>query len=564
MKNTLHIYTRVSSSAQEEGTSLDNQKNLGIKKAEELDTPYRVWNEGGKSSFHDDLNNRPALVELLTEIEDGQVKNLFVYNTDRLSRNQKTWGMIRIKLLEHKVTLHTASGRIELKNPMDDLLLGIMSEISQYDNKIRTERSRQGRFLKIQQGSWRGGPPPFGYRIEEKQLVVDEYESKWIRTMFEMYAQRQSTNQIRQKLNTNGVVTRRGRSNWSLGSIQKILGNTVYIGHYHYTDKSMGETVRVPTPVIIDVVTFDSAQLVRKTTLKRKQQQNPTKRFYLLRDLMVCGHCGSHMSGRTKESRNENHYYCPKKERDWVKGKQNSKKWERGVGCTMVRSLNIPKTNELVWSTVLGMVEDSYHLREEFRGEILPRIIENRSQGALVQGKIKAKIKRIQRDVSELDKTISNFETDVLLKRHSGNPNLIRRNLKDEKVKVLEKLESAKEEYKFCAMENSWVDWLAIFKSDIQKKIDLTDIEKKDYLLKIVESITVHFDAQDRRHKLEIAFKVPIVNDQIIYNNPENRTEGWTIEDGDRSLNVDGILNGGPGRPSKKNNRDKQCSVICE
>ena len=100
MNNILHIYTRVSSTAQqEEGTSLENQKQLGIKKASELGFDYRLWNEGGQSSFFDDLKNRPALVSLLTMIESGVVKHLFVYNADRLSRNQQTWAVIRYKLL---------------------------------------------------------------------------------------------------------------------------------------------------------------------------------------------------------------------------------------------------------------------------------------------------------------------------------------------------------------------------------------------------------------------------------------------------------------------------------
>ena len=87
----LHIYTLVSTSVQEvEGTSLENQKNLGIKKSHELGLEYKVWNEGGQSSFNNDLDNRPQLVELLSEIDSGSIKHLFVYNTDRLSRNQRT------------------------------------------------------------------------------------------------------------------------------------------------------------------------------------------------------------------------------------------------------------------------------------------------------------------------------------------------------------------------------------------------------------------------------------------------------------------------------------------
>ncbi len=71
MNNTLHIYARVSSIIQEEeGTSLDNQKQLGIKKAESLGFSHKLWNEGGQSSNHDDLNNRPVLVSLLAQIAE--------------------------------------------------------------------------------------------------------------------------------------------------------------------------------------------------------------------------------------------------------------------------------------------------------------------------------------------------------------------------------------------------------------------------------------------------------------------------------------------------------------
>lgn len=152
---TLHIYTRVSTTAQEEGgTSLETQKELGIKRAKSLGFKNRVWNEGGQSSSHDDLDNRPVLVELLSLIDEGEVKHLYVFNTDRLSRNQKTWGMIRYKLNQNKILLYTGSdpNPIDLQNPMDDLLVGLLSEISQYDNKLRKERFRLGKLKRVKQG----------------------------------------------------------------------------------------------------------------------------------------------------------------------------------------------------------------------------------------------------------------------------------------------------------------------------------------------------------------------------------------------------------------------------
>jgi DNA invertase Pin-like site-specific DNA recombinase len=50
MKDVLHIYTRVSTSIQAEGTSLKTQKEIGIKLANQLNMDFEIHNEGGRSS----------------------------------------------------------------------------------------------------------------------------------------------------------------------------------------------------------------------------------------------------------------------------------------------------------------------------------------------------------------------------------------------------------------------------------------------------------------------------------------------------------------------------------
>ena len=87
---TLHIYTRVSTAVQaDKGTSLDSQLALGKKKAKELKFEFEHWNEGGKSSHHEEIQGRPVLYELFQAIKAGQVKHLWVYDQSRLSRNDQ-------------------------------------------------------------------------------------------------------------------------------------------------------------------------------------------------------------------------------------------------------------------------------------------------------------------------------------------------------------------------------------------------------------------------------------------------------------------------------------------
>ena len=122
MKEILHIYTRVSSAVQEEGTSLETQKELGIKKSKELGMKYQIWNEGAASSHHENLTNRPKISELLFDIEKGNIKHLFVYNKDRLSRNDQTQFLIKNAIIKNGVMLYTKDGTYDLNNPTDKLL----------------------------------------------------------------------------------------------------------------------------------------------------------------------------------------------------------------------------------------------------------------------------------------------------------------------------------------------------------------------------------------------------------------------------------------------------------
>ena len=106
---------------------------------------YQTWNEGAASSHHEILKNRPKISELLLEINNGTIKHLFVYNNDRLSRNDQTQFIIKNAIKTNGVILYTKDG--------------------QYDNAIRAERTRLGKLNKVRNGGWYGAPPPYGYEL---------------------------------------------------------------------------------------------------------------------------------------------------------------------------------------------------------------------------------------------------------------------------------------------------------------------------------------------------------------------------------------------------------------
>ena len=105
----LHIYLRVSTDSQiEDGFGIQNQKDLGIRISKKLEMKPIIHNEGSKSSNSDLIEERPILNELMFKINNGEVKNLWVFNNDRLSRNENVWNTIRLTLRKNGCTLYVS------------------------------------------------------------------------------------------------------------------------------------------------------------------------------------------------------------------------------------------------------------------------------------------------------------------------------------------------------------------------------------------------------------------------------------------------------------------------
>ena len=137
---TLFCYSRVSSDIQLSGTSLEQQKIMGKELSEKLGFSYVSYDEGSKSSNHEEISKRPKLFELYNLISKKKIKHLFVSDISRLSRTNTVSMMFNILMYKNKVKLYTMKGEYDFLNSEDKLMFGILSLFSQYDNDIRKTR----------------------------------------------------------------------------------------------------------------------------------------------------------------------------------------------------------------------------------------------------------------------------------------------------------------------------------------------------------------------------------------------------------------------------------------
>ena len=233
-------------------------------------------------------------------------------------------------------------------------------------------------------------------------------------------------------------------------------------------------------------------------------------------------------------------YYCPRKERNFVN--EHSEHYKK---CTNNRYLKINLTDDLVWSTVVDVLSNSKQFREEIKGGVFGKQVSYQSQKEDVE-KLKKSLKTLDSDIRDGQKlkksTVLQFEVLNVQKftdeTQVESQKEILRNI-DEHVRQLEskKYELNKRIHELES-KIGWVDWVSEFKKNLKKLSDSTEEEKHNLLAKIVESITVN-TVDKQTHKLVIEFKLPYIDDELIWNNPTNKSLGYTIANGKRTKELE-------------------------
>jgi DNA invertase Pin-like site-specific DNA recombinase len=545
-ETTLHIYTRVSTAVQaDEGMSLDFQAEIGFKRAKDLGFKHVLWNEGGKSSNHEEIDKRPILSQVYNKILSGEIKHLFVYDQSRLSRNDGVSSAFRVACNRNGVTLYTKDGTYDLSNSTDQFMKKIMDAVAELDNAQRAERSRLGKLARVKQGHWLGGPPPFGYSVEKKHLVVNKDEAEWVKRIFTEYANQTPTIDIKVLLDSNGVKPRRGGKGWAIGSIQALLRNTHYLGFWEYNDKRSGESVQVECPRILPSALWKKVETTKNRNKAKRATENPQKHFYMLTGVIRCAHCGNLMSGETRSNVGKQVYYCPKKLRDWVKTKiAEEDKWKRGRVCQMTRSLNLPETDEVVWNAVIDVMSKSVILKEQVKSKTFEEFGKARLDDSQLNAS-KLKIKALQKQVTKLNEALVLVETNRILERVSAEQYpLIKANITDERTSVEAEIEQLQDEIDGVARHKKWVDWVGTFQKQIADHKKFTPQQKRSFLEGMLAGVEVRL-MDTKTHQLTINFQLPIVNDSMEYKTKGKKSGPYVVHEGARSLTLEPLSEAG-------------------
>ncbi len=227
------VYTRKSSEEglEQEFNSLHAQREacesyIASQRSEGWVLVRDQYDDGGLSGGTLD---RPALKQLLSDIEDGLVDVVVVYKIDRLSRSLMDFSKLVEVFDRNEVTFVSVTQSFNTTTSMGRLTLNILLSFAQFEREVTAERIRDKVRASRMKGMWMGGCPPLGYDVKDRKLVINEKEAENVRWVFARFVEIGSGTTLVRELKERGILTKK-RQPITKGFLYRLLNNRVFIG----------------------------------------------------------------------------------------------------------------------------------------------------------------------------------------------------------------------------------------------------------------------------------------------------------------------------------------------
>lgn len=110
--------------------------------------------------------DRPALKQLLADIEAGKVNCVVVYKVDRLSCSLMDFAKMLEVFERNQIAFVSVTQQFNTTNSMGRLMLNVLLSFAQFEREIISERTRDKMAAARRKGKWSGGMPLLGYDID--------------------------------------------------------------------------------------------------------------------------------------------------------------------------------------------------------------------------------------------------------------------------------------------------------------------------------------------------------------------------------------------------------------
>ena len=317
--------------------------------------------------------NRPKFQEMMKLVKKNEIKAIYSYRLDRISRSVVDFANMYEILTDKQVAYISATECYETSTPLGRAMMSIATVFAQLERETIAERIRDNMHALAKSGRWLGGTTPTGYKssqivgsvtVDGKErkafkLEIIKEEAETVKKIFNKFLETDSLTKVETYLLQNHIKTKNGRD-YTRFSIRTILANPVYmsadekayqyykdLGIEIYSEKQEFDgkhgvmaynktlqrngkankqreydewivAVGKHTPIVSGEDYIKVQEMLKQNS--SKTYHKPKSNVALLSGLLRCGDCGSFMRPKKSKRINENGeeiytYLCEMKEK---------------------------------------------------------------------------------------------------------------------------------------------------------------------------------------------------------------------------------------------------------
>lgn len=409
-RKRVYTYTRVSTAMQIDGYSLDAQKER--MKAFAYYNNYDIvgeYEDAGKSGKS--IEGRIQFNQMMEDIKSGKdsVSYVLVFKLSRFGRNAADVLSTLQVMQDFGVNLICVEDGIDSSKDAGKLMISVLSAVAEIERENIRVQTMEGRIQKAREGKWNGGFAPYGYKLTDGNLVINEQEAEAIRIIYKQYVNTDmGANGIAKYLEEHGIrkIQRQNGKTplFTASLIRMILKNPVYCGKiaygrrkmekvhgtrndYHLVEQDNYLLVEGRHEPIVSEELWQSAQVKILAQSKKYERINTGKdsKVHLLSGIVKCPVCGAGMYAnksikhKADGTRYKEFFYYGCKHR----------KMQRGYKCDYKKQIS----EELLDNSI---------------SEIIIKLVSNPKFSAMIQNKI-----NMQVDTTAIEQEIANYEKQL-------------------------------------------------------------------------------------------------------------------------------------------------------
>ena len=535
-KTKVYTYTRVSTAMQIDGYSLDAQKARMKAYADFND--YQIvgeYEDAGKSGKS--IEGRASFCRMMEDIKSGKdgVAYVLVFKLSRFGRNAADVLSTLQVMQDFGVNLICVEDGIDSSKDAGKLMISVLSAVAEIERENIRVQTMEGRIQKAREGRWNGGFAPYGYRLVDGVLQINEDESPAIRTIFEQYVNTDTgANGLSKYLETHGfqkLARQNGTSPlFSATLIRAILKNPVYCGKIAFGRRKLekihgtrNEYHQVPQENyllvdglhegIVSEELWNAAQVKLLAQSKRYEPVNrsKTEQAHLLSALVKCPICGAGMYSNK----------CTKRKKDGTPYKSFSyysckhRKMQRGQKCDFNKQIQ----EEVLDNAVV---------------EVIIKLVSNPKFAAMMQEKINSKVDTtaIEQEIAAAEKQLRQYysiKSKIMEEIDTLDPDdrhyIIRKSDLDERLyRMYDKIEEAENNLMDARAKKQAIEADKITGDNIYKVLIcfeklynvMNPLERKKLMEHLISEIQIYPERQPNGQWLKsIKFRLPIVEKDI-------------------------------------------------